>query len=151
LAAFAPLDPPRKNFLVEGNEMSYAEQSVVAHHADRSGHGGMAHVMPVPVLLGVFLTLIGLTVLTVAVTWHDFGSWNLLIALAIATVKAALVALYFMHLRYDQPFNGLIFVVALVFLGLFMSLTLLDTQQYQADVAAYQQQNDVAPAPAGGK
>jgi len=131
--------------------MSYAEQSVVAHHADRSAHGPMAHVMPVPVLLGVFLTLIGLTVLTVAVTWHDFGSWNLLIALAIATVKAALVALYFMHLRYDQPFNGLIFVVALVFLGLFMSLTLLDTQQYQADVAAYQQQNDVAPAPAGGK
>jgi cytochrome c oxidase subunit 4 len=128
--------------------------STAAHstdHADISSHAGMAHVMPVPVLLGVFVTLIGLTVLTVAVTWHDFGSWNLLIALAIATIKGSLVALYFMHLRYDHPFNGLVFVVALVFLTLFMSLTLLDTQQYQADVASYQQQNDLPPPAGGGK
>ncbi len=135
--------------------MSYAEHAATTHaaspHADHSARGPMAHVMPVPMLLGVFLTLIGLTVLTVAVTWHNFAGWNLLIAMGIATIKAALVALYFMHLRYDHPFNGLVFVAALVFLGLFMSLTLLDTQQYQADVAAYQQQNDVAPAPAGGK
>jgi cytochrome c oxidase subunit 4 len=126
--------------------MSYAEHPATPHAADPSAAGHKVHVMPVPVLLGVFLTLIGMTVLTVAVTWHNFEGWNLFIAMGIATVKAALVALYFMHLRYDHPFNGLVFVAALVFLGLFMSLTLLDTQQYQADVAAYQQQNDVPPA-----
>jgi cytochrome c oxidase subunit 4 len=130
--------------------MSIASAVEPTDYAETASHAGTAHVMPASILLGVFATLIGLTVLTVAVTWHDFGSWNLLVALAIATVKAALVALYFMHLRYDHPFNGLVFVVALVFLGLFMSLTLLDTQQYQADVAAYQQQNDVPPV-GGGK
>jgi cytochrome c oxidase subunit 4 len=131
--------------------MTAASIAYATDHGDTSGRADMAHVMPVPVLLGVFVTLISLTVLTVAVTWHDFGSWNLLIALAIATIKASLVALYFMHLRYDHPFNGLVFVVALVFLALFMSLTLLDTEQYQADIASYQQQNDVPPSAGGGK
>jgi cytochrome c oxidase subunit 4 len=104
-------------------------------------HAALAHVMPVPVLLAVFFALIALTAVTVAVArYHglDFGSWNLLIALAIATAKAALVALYFMHLRYDHPFHGLIFVVALGFLALFMSLTLMDTQQYQPAVQTFQ-------------
>jgi cytochrome c oxidase subunit 4 len=48
------------------------------------------------------------------------------------------VALYFMHLRYDHPFHGLIFVVALGFLALFMSLTLMDTQQYQPTLQSFQ-------------
>lgn len=103
------------------------------------GHGGLGHVMPVPVLLTVFGLLIVLTVATVSATWIDLGDWNLFIALGIATAKAALVALYFMHLRYDHPFNGLIFVTGLVFLALFLSLTMLDTLQYRPDVQQYQQ------------
>lgn len=94
----------------------------------------LAHVMPVPVLLAVFATLMVLTAATVAVTWIDLGQWNLAIAMAIATLKATLVALYFMHLRYDHPFNGFIFLVALVFLALFLSLTMLDTLQYLPEI-----------------
>jgi cytochrome c oxidase subunit 4 len=90
----------------------------------------IAHVVPVRVLLSVFAVLLALTVLTVAATWVDLGHWNLWIALGIATVKASLVALYFMHLRYDNPFYALIFVTALVFLAVFLSLTLMDTLQY---------------------
>ena len=66
---------------------------------------------------GGFRRADGPTVATVAATWVDLGGWNLWIALGIATVKASLVALYFMHLRYDNPFYALIFVTALVFLG----------------------------------
>jgi len=96
-----------------------------------NSHPHSGHVVPVGVLLAVFFALTVLTVVTVAATWVDLGEWNLAIAMVIATVKAALVALYFMHLRYDHPFNALILVTALAFLGLFISVTLLDTVEYQ--------------------
>jgi cytochrome c oxidase subunit 4 len=105
----------------------------------KSEHAALAHVVTVPVLLGVFAVLMILTVLTISATWIDLGGWNLWIALGIATVKAALVALYFMHLRYDHPFNGLIFVTALLFLFLFLSLTMFDTIRYQPSIDSYQE------------
>ncbi len=101
--------------------------------------GAIAHVMPGPLLVAVFAVLIALTGATVAATWFDLGSLNLLIALLIATIKAALVALYFMHLRYDHPFNAVIFLVGLLFLALFLSLTLLDVEQTLPDVQQFQQ------------
>ena len=52
----------------------------------------------------------------------------------IATVKASLVALYFMHLRYDHPFNGLVLVAGLGFLALFIGIVLLDSTQYQPTI-----------------
>ncbi|MHB8899843.1 MAG: cytochrome C oxidase subunit IV family protein [Thermoguttaceae bacterium] len=97
----------------------------------------IAHVMPVPVLLGVFAALMTLTFLTVAATWVNLGWLNLPVAMAIATVKATLVALYFMHLRYDAPFNGLAFLSALGFVALFIVVTLLDTFHYQPDIQQY--------------
>lgn len=100
---------------------------------------GYVHILPLPLLFAVFAALIALTVLTVVVTWFDLGSWNLILAMAIATVKASLVALFFMHLRYDHPFNALIFVTALVFMALFISLTLQDTMQYQPDIQSWRQ------------
>ena len=99
-----------------------------------SQHESLAHVMPIPVLLAVFALLMILTVATVSATWIDLGGANLWIAMGIATVKAAFVALYFMHLRYDHPFNALIFMAALLFLALFISLTLLDTLEYQPSI-----------------
>lgn len=104
----------------------------------------IAHIMPLPVLLGVFATLMALTFLTVAATWVNLGWFNLPIAMGIATVKATLVALYFMHLRYDQPINGLAFLTALVFVAVFILITLLDSFQYQPDVQLYQDQNPVS-------
>ena len=86
----------------------------------------LAHVVPVRVLLAVFAVLMVLTGLTIAVSLVDFGHLNLWVAIGVATIKASLVALYFMHLRYDAPFNALVFVVAIVFLGLFLSITMLD-------------------------
>ena len=70
------------------------------------------HVVPVPLLVGVWATLIFLTVVTVAATKVDLGSLNLLVAMFIAAVKATLVCLYFMHLRWDRPFHTIVFVSA---------------------------------------
>jgi cytochrome c oxidase subunit 4 len=60
--------------------------------------------------------------------------------MGVATVKAALVALWFMHLRYDNPFYAFLFLVAIAFLGLFLSITMLDSVQYHPEVEAWQQQ-----------
>ena len=83
------------------------------------------------VLAGVFVALLVLTYITVAVTSFDLGSLNLWIALGVATVKGALVVLYFMHLRYDSPFNSIVFVTALVFMFLFLGIVIMDSIQYQ--------------------
>jgi len=85
------------------------------------------HLVPPSVLVSVFLLLILLTIATVAATWIDLGQYNIWIAMIIAVAKAALVALYFMHLRYDSPFNALILVIALLFTTMFIAITLKDT------------------------
>ena len=75
-----------------------------------------------------------LTVITVLATKVDLGaSMNLVVAMVIATVKALLVALYFMHLRYDRPFHTIVVVSGLLGAILFVGFALLDSGQYQAD------------------
>jgi cytochrome c oxidase subunit 4 len=102
----------------------------VDHHGDE-----IAHVMPVRLLIGVWAALMVLTVVTVTVTSIDLGSrFNLIIAMAIATVKAGLVVTYFMHLRWDRPFHTLIFLGSLLFVSLFISMTLFDKSEYEADI-----------------
>jgi cytochrome c oxidase subunit 4 len=61
----------------------------------------------------------------------DLGELNIYIALGIAAVKASIVALYFMHLRYDRPFNGLILVTAFLFVALFVGAVMDDTHAYR--------------------
>ena len=91
---------------------------------------GFGHISPIGVLVGVFGLLIFFTVLTVAVTYVDLGPANIWIALGIAVIKATLVGLYFMHLRYDSPFNGLIMFAAFLFLAVFIGIALMDTGEY---------------------
>lgn len=86
------------------------------------------HVVPLRVYLGTWGALLALTVVTVGASYVDFGAANLWIALLIATTKAALVALIFMHLRSDDRFHAVIFLLSLVFLGIFIGFTLFDTQ-----------------------
>ena len=98
------------------------------------GHDAHVHVVPFRVLLAVWAALMVLTVVTVAATWVDLGNFNLWIALEIATVKATLVLLYFMHMRYDRPFNAVVFFSALAFVALFIGIALIDTGAYQPEL-----------------
>tara|TARA_B100000945_G_scaffold283038_1_gene251821 strand:- start:630 stop:887 length:258 start_codon:yes stop_codon:yes gene_type:complete len=84
--------------------------------------------MPLSLLFGVFTALVLLTLLTVVAAQFSFGAWEVWVSLGIATIKAALVAIYFMHLRYDRPFNAVVFLSAIVFVALFLALTLMDLQ-----------------------
>lgn len=89
-------------------------------HDDGKVH---AHVSSFFFLCAIFSALIALTVITVAASRFDFGSANTIIAVLIATVKATLVATFFMHLKYDKGFHALIFVMSFVFLGVMLGLS----------------------------
>jgi cytochrome c oxidase subunit 4 len=99
-----------------------------------SDHPAVGHVLPFRVLAAVWLGLLVLTVITVVVAGFDIGNFNLGVAMAIATVKASLVLLYFMHMRYDRPMNAIVFVSALLFVALFVYIALLDTHAYAPDL-----------------
>jgi cytochrome c oxidase subunit IV len=105
------------------------------------------HVVSAKVLVSVFAALLVLTVLTVAARQIDLGEFNIVLALAIAVLKAGLVALFFMHLFYDHLFNGVILIVAMLFVMLFISLALMDTTQYQPELRAYTQESQAPPGP----
>lgn len=63
---------------------------------------GLGHVVPIQVYNAVYLSLIALTFFTIWVALHDFGNWNIVIAMMIATLKAAVVTVIFMHLHWEH-------------------------------------------------
>jgi len=63
------------------------------------------------------------------VSFVHLGPFNLVVAVGIATVKAMLVALFFMHLYYDNKLFMGVFLSALAFLGIFIILTMFDTMR----------------------
>ena len=66
------------------------------------------------------------TLVTVAAAFFDLGPINVPLMLLIATVKASLVALFFMHLWYDEKFNLVVLLVGVAFVGLFFIGTMTD-------------------------
>ncbi|MBI4237049.1 MAG: c-type cytochrome [Deltaproteobacteria bacterium] len=78
------------------------------------------------VYVRVWLALLILTAITVGVAYQDYGVMNIFVAMLIATIKAALVILFFMHLKYDNKFNQVVFLSSFVFLAVFVALTAAD-------------------------
>jgi cytochrome c oxidase subunit 4 len=103
--------------------------------SDSHGHG-IGHVVPIKTLLGVLIALLLLTGLTYWTGRMDFHGWDLKIAMVIATVKASLVCLIFMHLKWDKPLNATLFFIALIFVGIFLAYTVTDTFEYEMNVDA---------------
>ncbi len=96
-------------------------------HAGTSGHAPH-HISPVSLYLRIWIGLMILTAITVFVYNFDFGPLNIVVAMTVATIKASLVVLFFMHLKYDKPFHAVAFGIGIVFFGLLLGLTLLDIQ-----------------------
>jgi len=114
------------------------DEYVIARENAPDHHEHIGHVVPLPVLGGVLGALLVLTWLTVETSGHPEWGATITISLAmgIATLKAALVAFYFMHLRWDSPVNGFILVVSLVFVALFITISLIDSVSYQRAMEA---------------
>lgn len=89
-------------------------------HTETHEHGGPK------VFAATLGALLVLTIITVFVASFDLGNVNVVVAVAIATVKATLVALIFMHLRHDKPVNAVIALSGFLFLGLLLMFCLTD-------------------------
>ncbi len=94
------------------------------------------HIVPPKVYLGIFLSLMVLTAATVAAAYVNLGAFNIVVALAIATLKATLVVLYFMHARYSPKRTQLVIICAVFWLAIMLALTLSDYVTRDHDVAA---------------
>lgn len=130
----------------------------VVEHPHESHH----HVSPMVMYVGVFVALLFLTVLTYAVSFANLGPMSLLVAMAVATVKASLVIAFFMHLAFEDRFYLFIFLAAFVGIAIFFGFTLFDISaakdlndgtelgvpRIEADVAATETQPEVKMLPA---
>ncbi len=107
------------------------------------------HVLPPRVLLGAAGALLTLTIVTVAVSRVDLGAMNGAVALAIAFAKASVVALFFMHLKYENRFLAVILVSCVLFAAFFLVFVIFDTTQYQQNLrdreAAVERRAPIAP------
>ena len=101
-----------------------------AHDAQHADDGEVhAHISSVPFYVAVFVGLLILTVATVGQSYVDLGKANLIFVILIATMKASLVVTFFMHLKWDNKFNALIFLSTIFFIGVFFTYTLNDTDK----------------------
>ena len=90
-------------------------QPVPAKHA--ADHGGEhEHAHGTGRYWAVWAALIAFTLITVVTGKMDFGAANIWLAMLIATVKATLVVLFFMHLWDEGAVNRMVFVTSVVFL-----------------------------------
>jgi cytochrome c oxidase subunit 4 len=74
----------------------------------------------------VLLVLLGLAGLTTGVAYLDLGVFNTVVAMAIAVAKMTLVALFFMHVKYQPGLSRIAIVAGFFWLALLVSFTLAD-------------------------
>jgi len=85
------------------------------------------HIVPLNVNLKTFASLVALTIITVyTAKYIDLGQYNLILAMFLASCKALIVFLWFMHLKYDGNQNRSIIFSTLAFLALFIGFTAAD-------------------------
>jgi cytochrome c oxidase subunit 4 len=84
------------------------------------------HISAIRVYVLIFGTLMVLTVVTVLVAFVNLGEMNKVVALGIATFKATLVVLYFMHVKYSSRLTKLVVASGFFFLIILLGLTLTD-------------------------
>jgi cytochrome c oxidase subunit IV len=84
------------------------------------------HIVSPRVYAVIFLSLMIGTAITVWAAFQNFGKFNIVIALGIASIKATLVVLYFMHARYSPKRTQLVIVCSVFWLAIMLALTLAD-------------------------
>jgi cytochrome c oxidase subunit IV len=84
------------------------------------------HIVPKRVYYTIFAILMLCTLLTVLIAFVDLGALNIVAALTIAVFKAALVVLYFMHVRYSTRLTWAVVAGSVFWLGILLVLTMSD-------------------------
>jgi cytochrome c oxidase subunit 4 len=85
------------------------------------------HISTLGSSVAIWLALLAGTAITVAAANIDLGPFNIIVALTIATIKATLVVLFFMHVKYThEKLTGLVIVSAIFFLFILLALSMAD-------------------------
>ena len=96
------------------------------HDAHADHHDSVHHVGHISTYVMVFLALIAGTWITYFVALADLGVWNAPIALVIATTKATLVILFFMHVKDSSRLTKVTVCAGVFWLGILLTLTMTD-------------------------
>jgi cytochrome c oxidase subunit 4 len=91
------------------------------------------HIVSPKIYAVIFLALMVGTFLTVFAAGRDFGRMNIVIALGIATIKATLVILFFMHGKYSSRRTKLVIVSGFFWLAIMLGLTIADYSTRHAE------------------
>ncbi len=84
-------------------------------------------ILSTKLYVGIWATLICLTVITASVAFVDLGPFNTVVALVIATLKALLVVLFFMHVKYaSEKLTKMVIIATLFWLLILLFLSLAD-------------------------
>lgn len=89
-------------------------------------HEHAEHIVPPGIYVLIITSLIVLTLLTVGAAFVNMGRFNIVAALGIATLKATLVVLIFMHAKYVPKRTKLVIVAGLFWLALLLFMTMSD-------------------------
>ncbi len=85
------------------------------------------HVVSRKTYILVWVALMVLMVLTAGLSRVDLGEWSTVVALAIAVIKALLVILFFMHVRYeDQKITWVVIIAGFFWLVILLALSMTD-------------------------
>jgi cytochrome c oxidase subunit 4 len=90
-------------------------------------HAAAHHGPSYTLFVSIWAVLLVMTGVTVAVSRVDLGFLNVVVALTIASTKAALVTFFFMHLKYENLTFKLMVLAAFVILAIFIGMTFFDT------------------------
>ncbi len=85
------------------------------------------HIVSSKIYYAIWIALLVLTVVTAGVATIDLGPFNTVVALVIATFKALLVVLFFMHVKYtSEKLTKMVIVSSLFWLLLLLALSMAD-------------------------
>jgi len=84
------------------------------------------HILEKKTYYGVFAALMILLAATVGIAYIHLGEFNVIAALTIAVIKATLIILYFMHVRYSSRLLWVFAGAGFFWLGIIFVLTFSD-------------------------
>lgn len=84
------------------------------------------HIVPYKLYLFVLAGLITMTLISVGVTKIDLGTFSVLTAIILASIKSALVLIFFMHLKFDNRLLQILVTSVFVLVALVLFITFLD-------------------------
>ena len=94
-------------------------------HGKHDSHA-LGHVVSFKTTTTILICLLVLTAITVFIAQIDFGEWNIVVAMAIASLKASLVIMFFMHGRYENRILWIYILIPFILVAVMLAGVFID-------------------------